>query len=208
MNVPGDVVAYDARSGPALCGASIRSRRRENTAWKPGGERTRPSGTYLTGTHDWVREYPELLDASWKYTGNVGHWAPVTADEELGLFYVPTETPDKRLFRRLSAGREPLRELRGGARRGDRRAGLAFLAHPSRTLGLRSPDGSHPPRHRGRWCPGEGLGSALEAGVCVRARPCDRRTRLADRGTGSAAVGRSGRVDISHTALSHQAACL
>ena len=97
MNVPGDVVAYDARSGRALW--------RFNTVPEEGEygvETWRRADEALwnvsTGTHDWVREYPELLDASWKYTGNVGHWAPVTADEELGLFYVPTETPTNDYF--------------------------------------------------------------------------------------------------------------
>ena len=97
MNVPGDVVAYDARSGRALW--------RFNTVPEDGeyGVETweRADETLWnvpTGTHPWVREFPGLLDRSWKYTGNVGHWAPVTADEELGLFYVPTETPTNDYF--------------------------------------------------------------------------------------------------------------
>ncbi len=92
MNVPGDVVAYDARSGRALW--------HFNTVPDDGEygvetwERADDGLWYvLNGTHEWVQQYPELLDASWRYTGNVGHWAPVTADAELGLFYVPTETP-------------------------------------------------------------------------------------------------------------------
>ena len=97
MNVPGDVVAYDARSGQAFW--------RFNTVPKEGELGV---DTWLgadgalwdvpVDTHDWVGEHPELLDASWKYTGNVGHWAPVTADEQLGLFYVPTETPTNDYF--------------------------------------------------------------------------------------------------------------
>ena len=97
MNIPGDVVAYDARSGQALW--------RFNTVPKEGeyGVETWQRAdealwNVLTDTHDWVREYPELLDASWKYTGNIGHWAPVTVDEELGLFYVPTETATNDYF--------------------------------------------------------------------------------------------------------------
>ena len=91
MNIPGDVVAYDARTGRTLW--------RFNTVPKAGeyGVETWLKADDLlwevpTGTHPWVEERPELLDASWKYTGNVGHWAPVTVDEELGLFYVATET--------------------------------------------------------------------------------------------------------------------
>jgi quinoprotein glucose dehydrogenase len=97
MNIPGDVVAYDARSGQMLW--------RFNTVPKAGEygvETWQRADEALwnvpTGTHDWVREYPELLDASWKYTGNIGHWAPVTVDEELGLFFVPTETATNDYF--------------------------------------------------------------------------------------------------------------
>jgi quinoprotein glucose dehydrogenase len=91
MNLPGDVVAYDTRTGQRLW--------RFNTVPKAGefGVDTWLQADKLlwdvpTGTHPWVTEYPELLDASWKYTGNIGHWAPVTVDAELGLFYVATET--------------------------------------------------------------------------------------------------------------------
>ena len=97
MNIPGDVVAYDARSGQVLW--------RFNTVPKEGEFRVETwqkadeaLWNVPTGTHDWVRELPELLDASWKYTGNIGHWAPVTVDEELGLFYVPTETATNDYF--------------------------------------------------------------------------------------------------------------
>ena len=97
MNIPGDVVAYDARTGRPLW--------RFNTVPKEGEygvETWRKADEALwnvaTGTHDWVRESPELLDAAWKYTGNIGHWAPVTVDAELGLFYVPTETATNDYF--------------------------------------------------------------------------------------------------------------
>ncbi|MBM41269.1 MAG: hypothetical protein CL483_05010 [Acidobacteria bacterium] len=97
MNMPGDVVAYDVRTGETLW--------RFNTVPKEGefGVETWLKADELlwevgTGTHPWVEESPELLEASWKYTGNVGHWAPVTVDEELGLFYVPTETATNDYF--------------------------------------------------------------------------------------------------------------
>ncbi|MES2893797.1 MAG: PQQ-binding-like beta-propeller repeat protein [Bacteroidota bacterium] len=32
-------------------------------------------------------------DSSWKFTGNVGAWAPLTADPELGCVYIPLEAP-------------------------------------------------------------------------------------------------------------------
>ena len=90
----------------------------------------------------------------------------------------------QRLLRRLSARGQPVRQLRAGARRGDRRAAVALSAHPSRALGLRHPHRPHPRGHRGRRRPHQGAGAALEAGVRVRARPRDRRARVADRGAG------------------------
>jgi quinoprotein glucose dehydrogenase len=38
-----------------------------------------------------VKEHPELLASSNRYTGNAGFWAPATADPELGMFYIPVE---------------------------------------------------------------------------------------------------------------------
>jgi len=92
MNLPEDVVAYDVRTGKRLWRFHTVPEGREY-----GSESWLKAQQFLwdvpVGTHDWVREHPELLDASWKYTGNVGYWAPVTADAELGYFYVATESP-------------------------------------------------------------------------------------------------------------------
>ena len=35
---------------------------------------------------------------SWRYSGNTGAWAPMSADEELGYVYVPVETPTNDLY--------------------------------------------------------------------------------------------------------------
>jgi glucose dehydrogenase len=65
-NIPGDIVAYDARTG--------------DMKWKfhviP-----RP-GEY--GHDTWE-------DDSWYWSGNIGSWAPMAADPELGLVYIPTK---------------------------------------------------------------------------------------------------------------------
>jgi quinoprotein glucose dehydrogenase len=37
--------------------------------------------------------YDSWLDGSAEYTGNAGAWGPLSADPELGLVYLPTETP-------------------------------------------------------------------------------------------------------------------
>lgn len=47
--------------------------------------RTIPQGREL-GSETWEKE-------SWRYTGNTGVWAPMSADEELGHVYLPVETP-------------------------------------------------------------------------------------------------------------------
>ena len=118
MNVPGDVVAYDARSGQVLWRFNTVPAEDEYgiETWERADEAL---WDVSSGTKDWVREYPELLDASWKYTGNVGHWAPVTTDEELGLFYVPTETPTNDYF--------------GGYRPGDNLFGNSVVALDAQT---------------------------------------------------------------------------
>jgi quinoprotein glucose dehydrogenase len=92
MNIPGDVVAYDTKTGKVLW--------RFNIIPRPGEE---GAETWLKadpnvwdvphGLNAWVKEHPELLERSNLYTGNAGFWAPATADPELGLFYIPTESP-------------------------------------------------------------------------------------------------------------------
>jgi quinoprotein glucose dehydrogenase len=91
MNVPGDVVGYDTKTGKVLW--------RFNTIPKPGEP---GAETWLKadpqvwevpgGLNPWVKAHPELLETSNRYSGNAGFWAPATADPELGMFYVPVES--------------------------------------------------------------------------------------------------------------------
>ncbi len=67
-NVKGHVRAFDVRTGKRLWIF--------HTIPRPGE----------FGNDTW-------LDDSWSYTGNTGVWAQVSADEELGLAYLPTELP-------------------------------------------------------------------------------------------------------------------
>jgi len=92
MNIPGDVVAYDTRTGKLLWRFHIIPR--------PGEQ---GSETWLTadakvwevpgGLNAWAKDRFGLRESPTLYTGNAGFWAPVTADPELGLFYVATESP-------------------------------------------------------------------------------------------------------------------
>ena len=67
-NIPGHVRGYDAKTGRMLW--------RFHVVPRPGE----------SGHDTWEND-------SWKYTGNVSAWAPLSADSELGLVYVPTDTP-------------------------------------------------------------------------------------------------------------------
>src|SRR5687768_12624794 len=91
MNIPGDVIGYDTKTGKMLW--------RFNVIPKAGEE---GADTWLKadpnvwdvphGLNAWTKERPDLLERSNRYTGNAGFWAPVTADPELGLFYIATES--------------------------------------------------------------------------------------------------------------------
>jgi quinoprotein glucose dehydrogenase len=67
-NEKGAVRAYDARTGTRLWIF--------HTIPRPGE----------FGNETWEND-------SWSYTGNTGVWGQMTADEELGMVYVPVETP-------------------------------------------------------------------------------------------------------------------
>src|SRR5262249_2479497 len=68
MNAKGLARAYDAKTGKLIW--------RFNTIPKPGE----------FGNDTWE-------NGSWEWTGNVGVWSQITVDPELGLVYLPVETP-------------------------------------------------------------------------------------------------------------------
>ena len=67
-NTPGDARGFDVHTGKLLWTFHTIARAGEfgNDTWK---------------------------NDSWKYTGNAGVWAPMSADEELGYVYLPVESP-------------------------------------------------------------------------------------------------------------------
>jgi quinoprotein glucose dehydrogenase len=67
-NVPGNILGYDGRTGKHLWTF--------NVIPQPGE----------FGHDTWTSD-------AWKYTGNVSTWAPLSADLERGIVYVPTDPP-------------------------------------------------------------------------------------------------------------------
>ena len=66
-NVPGDILAYDSRTGDFKW--------KFNVIPRPGE----------FGHETWEND-------SWEWTGDVSSWAPMSADPELGLVYIPTNS--------------------------------------------------------------------------------------------------------------------
>ena len=67
-NVPGHIRGYDVRTGMMKWRFNVVPQEGEfgNDSWE---------------------------DDSWKFSGNVSAWAPLSADSKLGLVYIPTDTP-------------------------------------------------------------------------------------------------------------------
>jgi len=88
-NIPGDILAYEARSGKHLWKFHVIPR--------PGE----------FGHETWAND-------AWKWTGDVSSWAPMSADPERGLVYIPTNPPTIDFF--------------GGFRPGNNLFGTSILA--------------------------------------------------------------------------------
>ena len=91
MNIPGDVVGYDTKTGKMLWRFNVIPKAGEEGAetWLAADPKV---WEVPNGLNPWTKERPDLLERSNRYTGNAGFWAPVTADPELGLFYIATES--------------------------------------------------------------------------------------------------------------------
>jgi len=88
-NIPGDILAYDARDGSFLWKFHVIPR--------PGE----------FGHETWEND-------AWRWTGDVSSWAPMSADPERGLVYIPTNPPTIDFF--------------GGFRPGDNLFGTSVIA--------------------------------------------------------------------------------
>ncbi|MDO9318957.1 MAG: PQQ-binding-like beta-propeller repeat protein [Gammaproteobacteria bacterium] len=78
-NIPGDILAFDAKTGDFKW--------KFNVIPRPGE----------FGHDTWEND-------AWQYTGDVSPWAPLSADPELGLVYVPTNPPTVDYYGGFSPG--------------------------------------------------------------------------------------------------------
>ena len=74
---------------------------------------------------------------SGKFSGDLGSWCCVSADEELGLRLHTADRADRRVLRRIPAGGQPFLEQPRRAQRQDRETRLAFSDGPPRSVGVR-----------------------------------------------------------------------
>lgn len=88
-NIPGHIRGYDAKTGQMIW--------KFNVVPQPGE----------FGHDTWEGD-------SWKYTGNISAWAPLSADSELDLVFIPTDTPTNDYY--------------GGDRLGDNLYGTSIIA--------------------------------------------------------------------------------
>ena len=93
-NIPSNILGYDARTGELLWRFHVIPR----------------PGEY--GHETWE-------DGSWEYTGNVGSWAPISADLERGIVYIVTKAGTNDYY--------------GGHRPGDGLFGTSIIALDART---------------------------------------------------------------------------
>ena len=81
---------------------------------------------------------------SWEWTGDISSWAPLSADPERGIVYIPTERRDQRLLRRPPPRRQPVQHEPHRARREDGRARLALPVVHHDIWNYDTPDGAGP----------------------------------------------------------------
>ena len=109
--VRGDIMGYDVRTGRQLWIF--------HTIPQHGEE----------GNDSWE-------DGSWKYTGNVGAWAPLSADPELGYVYVPLEAATGDFYGGHRPGNNLFSQSLSLPRREDWKKSMALSTDSPRHLGL------------------------------------------------------------------------
>ena len=176
-NVPGDILAYDARSG--------------EHRWKFN---IIPQTESEFGFDTWEND-------AWDWTGDVSSWAPLSADLERGIVYIPTNSPTIDYY----GGFRPGNNLFGtttiaiDVESGQRVWHFQTVHHPIWNYDLPNVPilGG---RHRRRPAGADGHPDH-QAGDDLRLQPRDRRAGLADRGAPGARFDRAGRAAFSDPAV-------
>ncbi len=160
-NTKGVARAYDARTGKVLWTF--------NTIPRPGE----------FGNDTW-------LDNSWAINGNVGVWTQISVDEDLGLVYLPVETPTSDYY----GGKRPGANLFAESlvcvdlATGKRKWHFQFVHHPIWNFDMSSAPLLADVTIDGK--PRQGRRRAEQAGVAVCLRPRHGGADLADRREGGA----------------------
>ena len=142
------------------------------------------------------------------YTGNTGVWAQIAVDEELGLAYLPVETPTDDYY----GGHRPGNNLFAESlvcvdlKTGERKWHYQLVHHPFWDFDISSAPILADITVNGRAI--KAVAQPDQAGVPVRVRSRDRRAGLADRGAAGEAGRRARRVVFADAAVADQAAGL
>ena len=179
-NIPGDILAYDARTGQPLWKFHVIPR--------PGE----------FGHDTWKND-------AWKRTGDVSSWAPMSADPGRGLVYIPTNPPTIDFFGGFRPGDNLVRHEPARARCQDRQAGLALPDGPPRHLELRQPQCPSPVGRADRRTGDANRRRDHQAGLRLRLQPGNRKAHLADRGTPGGRLRSARRDPLADAAFSNQA---
>ena len=154
-NTKGLVRAFDVRTGKLLWTF--------NTIPRPGE----------FGNDTWEND-------SWAVNGNTGVWTQITVDEELGLVYLPVETPTSDFYGGHRPGNNLFAESLVCV---DLKTGQREVALPVRApsdLGLRHLVGADPRRHHGRRQAAQGrraCRASRRCSTCSIASPASRSGR-------------------------------
>ena len=150
--IPGFIRGYDVRTGKV--------RWTFQTVPQPGE----------TGHDSWK-------DNSWEYAGKVTVWTMMSADEELGYVYLPTNTTAPDFYGGHRPGDNLFAESLLCLDVEDRAARLALSDRAPRPVGLRQPRRAEPARHHRQRPPHQGGGADHQAGVRLHLRPRHRASR-------------------------------
>ena len=182
-NTKGLVRGFDVRTGKRLWTF--------NTIPRPGE----------FGNDTWLNE-------SWAVNGNVGVWNQMAADEELGLAYLPVETPSSDFYGGLRPGNNLFAEsiVAIDYKTGRRKWHFQLVHHPIWNMDIAAAPMLVDLTIDGQ--PVKAVAAMGKQAMLYLFNRVDRRTDLSDRGAAGAAVGRAGRKDVADAAVSDQAARL